>query len=86
MTLTEAKDAIRRMGTPFGEVFLKVEEHNRDVLKEWYVSAEGVPNFTARNARQPLPSGNLCKCGGMLIRTGTCETCQSCGGSTGGCG
>lgn len=31
-------------------------------------------------------SGNFCtECGGLLVRTGTCETCQDCGGSTGGC-
>lgn len=31
------------------------------------------------------PSGNMCSCGGMLLRTGKCETCQSCGTTT-GCG
>jgi ribonucleoside-diphosphate reductase alpha chain len=25
------------------------------------------------------------KCGGMMIRTGTCQTCLQCGGSSGGC-
>jgi len=31
-------------------------------------------------------SGNCCPlCGGQMIRTGTCETCQQCGESVGGC-
>lgn len=34
----------------------------------------------------PRASGNACGvCGGMMVRTGTCETCTSCG-TTGGCG
>lgn len=86
MTLTEAMQEIRIRGVPLGDVFLQVEEHNRDWLKKWFVTADGVPNVVARDARQPLPSGNLCKCGGMMVRTGTCETCQSCGTSSGGCG
>lgn len=86
MTLTEAKEAIRIRGIPLGDVFLMVEEHNREVLKKWFVEAEGVPNKIARESRQPLPSGNLCRCGGMMVRTGSCETCQTCGTSSGGCG
>jgi hypothetical protein len=35
--------------------------------------------------RDNKTSGNVCSCGGMLIRTGKCETCQSCG-TTSGCG
>lgn len=32
-------------------------------------------------------SSELCpKCGGFLVRTGSCLTCQSCGESSGGCG
>lgn len=35
---------------------------------------------------RPQHSGNSCMdCGGMMVRTGTCETCTECG-STGGCG
>jgi hypothetical protein len=37
----------------------------------------------------PLPesTGEVCKkCGGLMVRTGTCYTCQSCGESSGGCG
>lgn len=36
--------------------------------------------------RPPSMSGSTCiDCGGMMVRTGTCETCTECG-STGGCG
>lgn len=31
-------------------------------------------------------SGQFCpKCGGVMVRTGTCLTCQSCGDTSGGC-
>jgi hypothetical protein len=31
-------------------------------------------------------SGQFCpKCGGEMVRTGTCLTCQSCGDTSGGC-
>jgi len=31
-------------------------------------------------------SANVCrKCGGIMVRTGTCETCLQCGASSGGC-
>ncbi len=34
----------------------------------------------------PALSGNACgKCGGLMVRTGKCETCQFCGDSPGGC-
>ena len=33
------------------------------------------------------PTGDLCKrCGGFMVRTGSCMTCQACGDSSGGCG
>jgi ribonucleoside-diphosphate reductase alpha chain len=31
-------------------------------------------------------SGEFCKCGGMLIKTGVCSTCTNCGTPSGGCG
>jgi hypothetical protein len=32
------------------------------------------------------PTGEFCsECGGMMVRTGTCMTCQLCGTSSGGC-
>lgn len=33
-----------------------------------------------------MPDGGVCHvCGGLMVRTGTCTTCTSCG-ETGGCG
>ncbi len=35
---------------------------------------------------KPVASGEICRdCGGMMTRTGSCMTCQSCGSNT-GCG
>lgn len=86
MTLSEAKEEIRIRGVPLGDVYEKLDEHNREVLKAWFTGNDDLPNLVAREARQPLPTGNLCdKCGGMTVRTGTCVTCQSCGDSSGGC-
>ena len=34
----------------------------------------------------PSPTGNYCDCGGPMVQTGSCETCQWCGASSGGCG
>lgn len=32
------------------------------------------------------PTGDVCQtCGGMLVQTGKCRTCQACGTSDGGC-
>lgn len=32
-------------------------------------------------------TGDVCRtCGGMLVQTGTCKTCMSCGTPDGGCG
>lgn len=37
-------------------------------------------------AQRAEATGNACaKCGGLLVRTGTCLTCQSCADSSGGC-
>jgi hypothetical protein len=34
-----------------------------------------------------VATGDLCPtCGGLLVQTGTCKTCNSCGNNTGGCG
>lgn len=36
--------------------------------------------------RPPVSDGKVCtNCGGLMIRTGTCHTCTSCG-NTDGCG
>ncbi|HEY1187911.1 MAG TPA: hypothetical protein VGE74_09650 [Gemmata sp.] len=89
MELREAKDMIRR-GAAFGDVFPLVDELNQDVLKRWFVSNPGVPVRKPQRpvtpAALPVATGDLCKrCGGLLVRTGTCMTCQACGDNS-GCG
>lgn len=83
MTIDEAKEMLVK-GVEFGVVFMCVDPTDRNRLKEWYVLRPGLPNLAARRAS--TNSANVCgKCGGILVRTGTCETCQMCGDS-GGCG
>lgn len=45
-------------------------------------------NNKAHTSRHQGYTGNICtKCGGMrMVRTGTCERCEDCGESSGGCG
>jgi hypothetical protein len=31
------------------------------------------------------PTGMLCECGGIMVQTGSCSTCSTCGESSGGC-
>jgi len=85
MTLDEAKRRILT-GAKLGEVFPLLQEADGFRLKKWFTETEGVPNLKDRVKVNGLPSGNPCKeCGGYLVRTGTCETCSSCGSSSGGC-
>ncbi|MEX1014298.1 MAG: vitamin B12-dependent ribonucleotide reductase [Candidatus Paceibacterota bacterium] len=43
--------------------------------------------FVNSKSGKKITSANACKkCGGMMVRTGTCETCIQCGESNGGCG
>lgn len=38
------------------------------------------------HTRPSVQTGEMCtECGGFMVRTGTCMTCQSCGSSSGGC-
>lgn len=38
-------------------------------------------------APKAITTGEVCHvCGGLMVRTGSCLTCQSCGSSSGGCG
>lgn len=84
MTLDEAKEMVTK-GVEFGTVFSFVPEEDRELLKRWFVLCPGLPNKAARAAS--VGTANLCpKCQGIMVRTGSCETCQSCGGSSGGCG
>lgn len=93
MTLTEARDAVRR-GAFYADVFVRIDEPDRDELARWYTGDPGVPNLAARQpvvARPRLAeavgTGDGCpRCGGLMVRTGTCLTCQMCGTSSGGCG
>lgn len=93
--LAEARRAITG-GTPFGQVTAGLLPEELEQLKSWFVAEPAVPNLAARlravavpTAAVPtaaVPSGNLCRCGGLMVRTGTCETCAWCGTSSGGCG
>ncbi len=88
LPLAEAQDAIRA-GAKYAAVYPAVAESDRDALAEWFVHAKGVPVLAKPAARKPesVATGNLCpRCGGLMVRTGTCLTCQSCGDSSGGCG
>lgn len=83
MTFDDAKRRITDYGTPFGAVLPVLAATDQDALRAWYVGESGVPNLKARRQQS---GGNVCRCGGLLVRTGTCETCSSCGESSGGCG
>lgn len=93
MELSEAKNLVSN-GAPFGDVYERLSEADRLAFKGWYVTSQGVPNLAARARQQPVAprpkaevSDQLCKdCGGFMVRTGTCFTCQACGNSSGGCG
>lgn len=87
MKLEDAKLAIRR-GVAFDVAGDGLSPVELEVLKAWYVREPSVPNTGARRPK-PVPevSSDLCpRCGGFMVRTGTCLTCQSCGESSGGCG
>ena len=48
--------------------------------------SQKVFNNGSNNGKKVVFGGALCKkCGGMMIRTGTCLTCLECGDSSGGC-
>ncbi len=84
MSLAEAHEMLLK-GVEFGVVHQCVSAEDQPALKAWYVKHPKLPNLIARKAS--TGEGNLCgKCGGLMVRTGTCETCQSCGESSGGCG
>lgn len=57
-----------------GRNILFHDPHTFDVRSEYDPQAVAAPK----------PSGDVClDCGGMLVRTGSCQTCQSCGTTTG---
>lgn len=52
-----------------------------------YEQKIAVPSRRPPSGVMPLRSGDMCdKCGGLMQRTGTCQTCAKCGLSSGGCG
>lgn len=92
MTLEDAKGLIGK-GLPFGEVYpLLREESEREQLRAWFVNNETLPNLKGRAgiacSRQMGYTGSSCKiCQGVrMIRVGTCERCEDCGETSGGCG
>lgn len=83
MSLDDAKYFIVQ-GVMFGDVFPLMKLADQEPLKRWFVSEASVPNLKSRN---PVAySGDACrKCGGPMVFTGSCRTCQWCA-ETGGCG
>lgn len=83
-------------GCRFGDVQEQVALADRDALKRAFV-LDPACGPEPKGGRKPIPkcppkpnaeaSDQLCpRCGGFMVRTGTCLTCQSCGESSGGCG
>lgn len=62
-----------------------------EITDKLYQSGEVLPSGRVKYTntyvdRPPNFTGNSChECGGMMIRTGTCETCTQCA-TQGGCG
>ena len=85
MRLEDAQNLVTG-GVAFGDVFEHVVTSDQELLKDWFVHSEALPNLALRSRAVAVSSGNLCRvCGGMLVRTGTCECCSFCGESS-GCG
>ena len=85
MRLAEAKDMLT-MGVPFGDVYPLLSQDDQESIRYWFTRVENLPNLVMRVQPAGATTGNACrKCGGNLVRTGTCETCQDCGENE-GCG
>ena len=86
MELDDAKIFVRK-GVLYGDVYSLVPMEDRALLARWFVYEEPeVPNLRARKAPSVNGETTCRRCGGMLVRTGTCLTCQGCGDSSGSCG
>jgi len=90
LTADQAANLIRG-GVRFGVVYPRLaSDDDRSALRAWFAYADGIPVGTTAApgpARVKTATGDLCtKCGGLMVRTGTCLTCQGCGDSSGGCG
>ena len=59
------------------------------VVRDVNLWLDSFPGLTKVRAEvSPMMTGEMCRepgCGGFLVRTGTCMTCQSCGNNE-GCG
>lgn len=69
---------------------LKAKENSGPVEATVSSSKDGVSEMISSESSKKLAEGvvgeSVCrKCGGMMVRTGTCMTCLQCGTSSGGC-
>lgn len=93
MTIEDAKAVVASGPGTFGAVFPLLGEADREALRAWFVSTPEVRPAAPAPARpvapavrpKPVATGEVCKCGGLLVRTGTCMTCSMCAESSGGC-
>lgn len=77
--IDEANERLIELGTLYRVVRLVSIEFINPIPRE---SKE----ITTSAPTTPTNSGNVCReCGGEMIRTGSCETCQNCGTTSGGC-
>jgi ribonucleoside-diphosphate reductase alpha chain len=65
---------------------IKFLSNESDIDNEFNEEDEEEETFTPQQQEQKTEySGDVCKCGGMLVQTGSCTTCRECG-EGGGCG
>ncbi len=63
-----------------------LEDEKVSVRVSMNVSEEFKVEEKKYNGNHTVPADTVCKkCGGMMIRTGSCSTCLQCGESSGGC-
>jgi len=99
MTYTEGQN-LALDGAKFGDVFPALySDDDRRLFKAWWLAEPSVPKTrlspqeagllrvrTMQADHRAAESGNTCTvCGGLMVQTGKCQTCQSCGNSPGGC-
>lgn len=60
--------------------------HIDDITDEKVLEAPVVSAVSSGNSKNHVDGDTVCKkCGGMMVRTGSCMTCLRCGDSSGGC-
>jgi|ERR1051325_3927818 hypothetical protein len=99
MTLEDAKQQALS-GSNFGVIYPALDNEDvRRLFKAWWLYDSRLPIYrlssqeagllrvkTAQSSGMTVESGNGCTiCGGLMIWTGRCQTCNSCGNSPGGC-